>query len=202
MLITEVIDVASARTHLEALSPPPGEHDLLNSLYTIYQGVSPDNCHEALHDAQQLKNSIFESLSMVFYPSKERAYAEEAYKSLIAKVREASRQLSEVPDEIKELDKLLVDLYFCNFSVFQSLPDCWAINQIFPVMPIHRLAEEPQRRGVIADLTCDSDGKIDQFVQRPGLTSYLRLHEQNGKEPYYIGIFLVGAYQETLRRLT
>ncbi len=201
VLITEVIDIASARTHLEALSPPPSEHDLLNSLYNIFQTVTPDNCHEALHDAQQLKELIFESFVHGILSLKERAYAEEAYKSLIAKIREASRQLSEVPDEIKELDKLLVDLYFCNFSVFQSLPDCWAINQIFPVMPIHRLLEEPNRRGVIADLTCDSDGKIDQFVQRPGLTSYLRLHEQNGREPYYLGIFLVGAYQETLGAL-
>lgn len=199
--ITEVIDVASARTHLETLSAPPSDQDVLTSLYALYQSVTPENCHEALHDAQQLKEMIFESFVHGILSLNERAYAEQAYKSLIAKVREAAKQLSDLPEEIKQLDKLLIDIYFCNFSVFQSLPDAWAINQIFPVMPIHRLNEEPTHRAIIADLTCDSDGKIDQFVQKPDRQGYLRLHDMVSGQPYYIGIFLVGAYQETLGAL-
>ena len=198
VLITEVIDVASAQIQLDELSPPPSDQDILTSLYSVHQGITPDNCHEALHDAQQLKELIFESFVLGILSLEERAYAEQAYKAVISKIRQASRQLSDVPDEIKQLDKLLIDLYFCNFSVFQSLPDCWAINQIFPVMPIHRLNEEPKYRGIIADLTCDSDGKIDQFVQNSGLQAYLKLHELKEKQPYYLGVFLVGAYQETL----
>jgi len=105
-----------------------------------------------------------------------------------------------VTEGIKHLDKQLLDIYFCNFSVFQSLPDAWAIDQLFPIMPIHRINEEPKRRGFIADLSCDSDGKIDNFVNKRGSSHYLKLHEYTGT-PYYIGIFFVGAYQEILGAL-
>lgn len=200
VLITEVIDVAPSLDAVDNLTVPPSDHEVLTSLYTLYQGVNEDNCHEVLHDAQELKEHIFECFVHGSLNLKERAYAEQAYKYLIAKVRQVSKRLSDVPEEIKDLDKQLLDIYFCNFSVFQSLPDSWAINQLFPIMPIHRINEEPKRRGFIADLSCDSDGKIDHFVKRRGSSHYLKLHEYTGT-PYYLGIFFVGAYQEILGAL-
>ncbi len=107
------------------------------------------------------------------------------------------RELPEVPEELEGLERSLSDTYFCNFSVFQSLPDSWAIDQLFPVLPIHRLNEEPTRRGVLADITCDSDGKIDRFIDRRDVKSVLELHALRD-EDYYLGVFLVGAYQEIL----
>lgn len=197
VLITEVIDVAPVLEVIPELDPPVTDHEVLTNLYHLYQTVNEDNCHEALHDAQELKESIFECFVHGTMALKERAYAEQAYKRLIAKIRLVSKQLPHVPEEIKNLDKLLLDTYFCNFSVFQSLPDFWAIDQLFPVMPIHRLNEEPKRKGILADLSCDSDGKVDCFVNHRGTQSFINLHETGG-QPYYIGIFLVGAYQEIL----
>src|SRR2546421_5321721 len=103
----------------------------------------------------------------------------------------------EVPEELEHLEKALSDTYFLNFSVFQSLPDSWAIDQLFPILPIHRLNEEPSRRAVLADITCDSDGKIDNFIDRRDVKHVLELHPLTG-EDYHLGIFLVGAYQEIL----
>lgn len=197
VLVTEVIDVASALEAVDNLDPPPSNQEVLQNFYELYGELNVDNIYEVLHDAQELKERIFESFVLGKLNLQERAYAEQAYKRLIAKIRNVSKQLSEVSDELKSLDKLLLDIYFCNFSVFQSLPDAWAIEQLFPIMPIHRLNEEPTQRGIIADLSCDSDGKIDKFVDRSGAKDFLRLHDFKG-QPYYIGIFLVGAYQEIL----
>jgi arginine decarboxylase len=127
----------------------------------------------------------------------ERSYAEKVYRHLLAKIRLLSKQLPAVPEDIEKLDDVLFDTYFCNFSVFQSLPDAWAIEQLFPVMPIHRLQEEPTRRGILADMSCDSDGKINRFVGKREQQQHLPLHQFHNS-PYYIGIFLVGAYQEIL----
>jgi len=197
VLITEVIDVAPALEAVDALELPPTDNDVLTSLYSLYNNANSDNCHEILHDAQEIKELLFECFVHGTLNLVERAYAEQAYKRLIAKLRQVSKQLPDVPEEIKNLDKLLLDTYFCNFSVFQSLPDFWAVDQLFPIMPIHRLNEEPKRKGIIADLSCDSDGKIDHFAHRRGTQDFLRLHETAG-QPYYLGIFLVGAYQEIL----
>jgi arginine decarboxylase len=106
--------------------------------------------------------------------------------------------MKNAPAEINEIERLLADIYYCNFSLFQSLPDSWAIDQLFPVMPIHRLNEKPTRNAIIADITCDCDGKIDRFVDRFGSKRFLPLHELKESEEYYLGVFLVGAYQETL----
>jgi arginine decarboxylase len=103
-----------------------------------------------------------------------------------------------VPEELRQISRMLSDKYFCNFSLFQSLPDAWAIDQIFPIMPIHRLNEEPLRNATIQDMTCDSDGKIDNFISTRNSSHHLPVHSLRGKEPYYLGVFLVGAYQEIL----
>jgi arginine decarboxylase len=127
-----------------------------------------------------------------------RALAERLYWSTCTKVRDAARRLDEMPEELEDLEESLSDTYFCNFSLFQSLPDSWAIDQLFPIMPIHRLDEVPTRKAVLADITCDSDGKIDHFVSLRDVKRTLELHELHEGEDYFLAAFLVGAYQETL----
>jgi arginine decarboxylase len=126
-----------------------------------------------------------------------RARVEDLYWATLARVQRTTKQLDYVPDDFVGLDKRLSDTYFCNFSVFQSLPDSWAVHQLFPIVPLHRHDEEPTRDGIIADLTCDSDGKVDEFIDLRDVKDTLRLHTPNN-QPYYLGAFLVGAYQETL----
>ncbi len=127
-----------------------------------------------------------------------RGLAERLYWATCAKVRDAARKLDEAPEELAELEDILSDTYFCNFSVFQSLPDSWAIDQLFPIAPIHRLDEQPGRKAVLADITCDSDGKIDHFVSLRDVKRTLEVHPLKAGEDYYLAAFLVGAYQETL----
>jgi len=124
--------------------------------------------------------------------------AERLYWATCARIRDVCRRLEESPEELADLESILSDTYFCNFSVFQSLPDSWAIDQLFPIMPIHRLNEQPTRTGVLADITCDSDGKIDRFVSHRDVKRTLELHALIPGEEYYLAAFLVGAYQETL----
>jgi len=129
----------------------------------------------------------------------QRARAEELFFAICAEVRALLRPETRAHREIlDELNEKLADKYFCNFSLFQSLPDVWAIDQVFPIMPLHRLEERPERRAVIEDLTCDSDGRIDRYVDREGVESTLPLHAVRRGEPYLLGVFLVGAYQEIL----
>jgi arginine decarboxylase len=197
VLVTEIIDVAPVLGPVCALSTPPSDHPLLHELVRLYQSVTPKTCHEALHDAADLRQDVLERFIQGDIGLTERAYAENAYRHLISKIRQESKGLKYVPSDIEKLDDKLLSMYFCNFSVFQSLPDVWAIDQIFPVMPIHRLDEEPKVRATIVDLSCDSDGKIDHFVHPKEPARHILLHEL-GKTPYYLGIFLVGAYQEIL----
>ena len=198
ILITEVIDVATPLEAPATIDSPPTKHSIPATLYALYQDLSPKNCQEVLHDALELKEKITEGFIHGTLSLTERAYSELIYQRLITKIRAVSRQLEYVPEDIENLDKTIFDIYFCNFSVFQSLPDSWAIQQLFPIMPIHRLHEEPNRKAIIADLSCDSDGKIDHFVCRRGVKPSITLHEFKPPSPYYLGIFLVGAYQEIL----
>jgi arginine decarboxylase len=197
VLITEVIDVAEALEAVDQLPIPPSKHDLLTTLYDLYQRVTPATCQEGLHDAHELKEAILEHFMHGKLNLHERAYGEKAYRHLIAKISVLGKELAHIPYDIEELNELLLDTYFCNFSLFQSLPDSWAIGQLFPVAPIHRLTEEPTRLGMLADMSCDSDGKIDHFVGKRAPRKDLPLHAFKN-EPYYLGIFLAGAYQEIL----
>ncbi len=197
-LITEVIDIASVVNAIGTVDPPISQHDIPISLYQLYQEISAENCLETLHDALQLREMIVESFIHGQLSLLERAYCEHIYQHLIAKICHTAQQLSEIPEEIESINQSRLDIYFCNFSVFQSLPDSWAINQLFPIMPIHHLLEKPQRRVIVADLSCDSDGKIDHFIGHRGISNpYFYLHAATSM-PYYLGIFLVGAYQEIL----
>src|SRR5438270_11512177 len=127
-----------------------------------------------------------------------RALAQRLFWAVCGRVQKIVRDLDYVPEELNGLETMLSDTYFCNFSVFQSMPDAWAVKQLFPILPIHRLNEAPTRRGVLGDITCDSDGKIDQFIDLRDVRNTLQLHRLNEGEPYYLGAFLLGAYQEIL----
>lgn len=194
-LITEVIDVMPMPQDDKA--KPPSDHEILQTLTSLSEELTLKNCRETFHDVKELKDRILNEFIYGKLTLKERAFAEKLCRRLLVKIRTFYRQLNHMPDELTELDKILIETYFCNFSVFQSLPDSWAINQLFPVMPIHRLNETPHHEAVLADLTCDSDGKIDSFIGDEKSTHAIKLHDYTG-EPYYIGIFLVGAYQEIL----
>jgi len=135
--------------------------------------------------------------SLGYLPIEQRCLAENLYWGICRRIQKLASELDYFPEELEGLDALLSDTYFCNFSLFQSMPDSWAINQLFPIMPIHRLDEQPSRHAVLGDITCDSDGKVDQFIDRRDVKRTLALHPFTG-EDYYLGAFLVGAYQEIL----
>ncbi len=197
VLITEVIDVSPTLDALVELPAPPTDHEILKELCQLYQTVCPENCHEILHDAYHLRETTLQLFIQGNLNLEERAFADRVYYHLIAKIRMVSKKLKFIPEDIEKLDESLLDLYFCNFSVFQSLPDAWAINQLFPVMPIHRLNEKANRHAQLVDVSCDSDGKIDQFSSNFETRKYIQLHEFQSS-PYFLGVFLVGAYQEIL----
>lgn len=198
VLVTEIIDTSPALDVVVTLDTPPTSNELLKNLWTMYQDVSVKNCHEFLNDAISLKDEALERFNTGDITLEERAYADKIFWHLIAKIRQVSAGLKYVPEDIEKLDEVLRDTFFCNFSVFQSLPDSWAINQLFPIMPIHRLGEEPTRRAVVADVSCDSDGKIDKFIDLKEIKDYVKFHVQKSSSPYFIAVFIVGAYQEIL----
>jgi arginine decarboxylase len=173
------------------------EHPVIQQLYETYNGVTRKNFQEAYHDTLQLKEEAITAFNLGFLDLKARARVEQLFWATCEKILKIVRDLPYVPDELEGLEKQLSDTYYCNFSLFQSLPDHWAVRQLFPTMPIHRLNKPPARRAVLADLTCDSDGKMDQFIDLRDVKHVLELHPMNG-EPYYIASFLVGAYQEIL----
>ena len=167
-------------------------------LFEAYRSVSGRRLVECYHDALQAREQVLQMFNLGLLSLEFRGLAERLYWATCAKIRDHCRKLESVPEELEGLELILSDTYFCNFSVFQSLPDSWAIGQLFPIMPVHRLNEKPTRNGVLADITCDSDGKIDRFVSQRDVKRTLELHELRGEEEYYLAVFLVGAYQETL----
>ena len=166
-------------------------------LVDTYNTLSARNALEAFHDAQQALDMALSLFSGGYLPLEQRSLAENLFWAICAKLRKISQTLTEIPEDLQNLDEQLSDTYFCNFSLFQSIPDSWAVKQLFPVMPIHRLDEKPTKPAVLGDITCDSDGKLDRFVDRRDVKKTLPLHTLNG-DPYYLGVFLVGAYQEIL----
>ena len=170
---------------------------VVKNLFETYKEVSRKNVLESYHDALEYKEEALQLFNLGNLSLTERVVAEDVFWAICQKLLKIVREMREVPEELEGLERALSDTYFCNFSMFQSLPDIWAIDQLFPIMPIHRLGEEPTRRAVLADITCDSDGKIDHFIDRRDVKSVLELHPVNGHD-YYLGIFLIGAYQEIL----
>jgi len=173
------------------------EHPVIQQLYETYAGVSRKNFQEAYHDAIESKEEAITAFNLGYLDLKARARVEQLFWATCEKILKIVRDLPYVPDELEGLERQLADTYYCNFSIFQSMPDHWAVRQLFPTIPIQRLNRAPTRRAVLADLTCDSDGKMDQFPDLKDVKHLLELHAVNG-EPYYIASFLVGAYQEIL----
>jgi arginine decarboxylase len=167
-------------------------------LFEAYRSVSQRRLVECYHDALQAREQALQMFNLGLLSLEFRGLAERLYWATCAKIRDYCRKLDAVPEELENLELILSDTYFCNFSVFQSLPDSWAIGQLFPIMPVHRLDEQPTRNAVLADITCDSDGKIDRFVSHRDVKRTLELHEITPNAEYYLAAFLVGAYQETL----
>jgi arginine decarboxylase len=167
-------------------------------LYEAWDDVGPRRLVECYHDALQAREHALQMFNLGYLGLRHRGLAERLFWSTCARIRNACRRLPRPPEELEQLESLLCDIYFCNFSIFQSLPDSWAIDQLFPIMPVHRLDERPTRNAVLADITCDSDGKIDHFVSQRDVKRTLEVHELRTGESYYLAAFLVGAYQETL----
>ncbi len=173
------------------------EHRVIQQMYETYAGVSRKNFQEAYHDSLQIKEEAITAFTLGFLDLKARARVEQLFYATIERILKIVRDLPYVPDDLEGLEKQLADTYYCNFSLFQSLPDHWAVRQLFPTMPIDRLNKQPARRAILADLTCDSDGKMDQFIDLKDVKHFIELHPVNG-EPYCIATFMVGAYQEIL----
>jgi len=197
ILVTEVIDVSPTESPLENINTPPTNEEILHEMYEVYSSITSENALEALHDCADLKENAVDKFIQGDISLEERAYAEKTFRHVSAKVLMLGKKMKYIPEEIEKLDNKLLDIYFCNFSLFQSIPDAWSIQQLFPIMPIHRLDSVPNRKATIVDLTCDSDGTIHNFVHPKKISNWIPLHEFDGT-PYFLGIFLVGAYQETL----
>jgi arginine decarboxylase len=197
ILVFDVLGVSTQRTDI-----PDGaeSHDnqAVAGLLEILHNLSVKNFQESYHDALQLKEEATSLFTLGYLDLRGRAIAERLFWAICDRLRQIVRSLDYVPEELGGLERAMADTYYCNFSVFQSAPDHWAVKQLFPTMPIHRLHERPTRRATLADLTCDSDGKVDKFIDLRDVKHALEVHPITPGKPYYIGMFLVGAYQEIL----
>jgi len=198
VLIFEALETASLPEWDDNVEISDDDNELVRELYDIWNTLNQNHMLESWHDAQQIREEGLDLFSHGIVNLETRAKIERLYWSITREINQMAQALKHVPDEFRQLSKLLADKYFCNFSLFQSLPDSWAIDQIFPVMPIERLDEKPDKVCTIQDITCDSDGKIANFISPRNIQNYLPVHHLRPKEPYYLGVFLVGAYQEIL----
>ena len=198
VLIFEVLETATVPEWDDEEEIAPDAHELVQELYGIWDSLNQNKMLEAWHDAQQIREEALDLFSHGIVDLKTRAQIERLYWSITREINQIAAGLKHAPDEFRGLSKLLADKYFCNFSLFQSLPDSWAIDQIFPIMPIQRLDEKPERSATLQDITCDSDGKIANFISTRNVAHYLPVHALKKTEPYYVAVFLVGAYQEIL----
>lgn len=198
VLVFNVLDTGKFELQADEISVPANYHEMLNNLKEVRTSLSTKNLQECFHDAVYYRDEIRSLFKLGQLGLRERALGETLFWDIICRIASESKERKYVPEELQGLKTALADLYYCNFSVFQSLPDSWAIDHLFPIMPIHRLREMPTRQATLADITCDSDGKIDRFIDLHDVKPTLPLHELLHGEDYYLGVFLVGAYQETL----
>ncbi|GGM98537.1 biosynthetic arginine decarboxylase [Thermus composti] len=198
VLVLEVIDVITPPGEKRPDPPPEEAHPLVKELWESLQSLSPKNFQEVYHDAFADKETLQTLYDLGLVSLRDRALAEELFYHIARRVQAIAQNLPYVPDELEDLEKLLADKLVCNFSLFQSLPDAWAIHQLFPIVPLSRLHEPPTRRATLVDISCDSDGKIDRFIDLHDVRQTLPVHALRPGEPYYLGVFLVGAYQDVL----
>lgn len=198
-----VFDVlGSSEVPRSAVEPPQDEDSaIVRTLYEVLEAIGPDNLQECYHDAFKLKEDAVSAFRLGYLSLPERAKAERLFWSCCHRIQELLQQLDRIPEDLEDLDRVMASIYYVNLSVFQSAPDTWAIDQLFPIMPIHRLDEKPSQRVTLADLTCDSDGKIDRFIDLLDVKSTLELHALQPDQPYVLGMFLGGAYQEIMGNL-
>ncbi len=198
VLVIDVLETASLPEMTEDFEAKDSDHQLVKDLYDIWDNLNSRTMLEDWHDAEQIREEALELFSHGMVDLKTRAEIESMYWSVCHEVNSLAKHLKHIPEELRGLDKLLADKYFCNFSLFQSLPDSWAIDQLFPIVPIQRLNERPTRNATLQDITCDSDGKIANFVTSRHNSQVLPVHTIKKSDDYYLGVFLVGAYQEIL----
>jgi arginine decarboxylase len=197
VLVFNVVGVAGMGESDVPAEPPADAEQPLIDLGETYRGLTAKNLLESYHDAQQALEQALNLFSLGYLSLEQRCIAENLYWAISRKIQRLASELDYFPEELEGIDAMLSDTYFCNFSLFQSMPDSWAIKQLFPIMPIHRLEEHPTRPAVLGDITCDSDGKVDAFIDRRDVKRTLQLHSFDGSN-YYLGAFLLGAYQEIL----
>lgn len=198
MLVIDVLETATLPEMDETFEPSRDAHQLVRDLYDIWDNLNQRSMLEDWHDAEQIREEALDLFSHGIVDLRTRAEIERMFWSVCREINVLAKNLKHTPEELTNLDKLLADKYFCNFSLFQSLPDAWAIDQVFPVVPIQRLDERPTRSATLQDITCDSDGKMTTFVTNQRISHILPVHALKKNEPYYLGVFLVGAYQEIL----
>ena len=198
VLVFEVLETTSLPIWDEKEELGENPHELVDELYKIWDNMNQPRLLESWHDALQIREEALDLFGLGLLDLRTRAQIEQLFWSVAREVNEIASDMKHAPEELRKISKLLPDKYFCNFSLFQSLPDSWAIDQLFPIMPIQRLNERPTRNATLQDITCDSDGKIANFVTDGHIGNVLPLHPLKKNEPYYLGVFLVGAYQEIL----
>ena len=198
MLLVNILDVSRLEEKQLPEELPEDTPEPVRNLREVLSTLSPRNLQECYNDAIYYRDEVRQLFATGSVNLRQRCLAERFFWNIFMKLAEEKEKLKTVPRDLQDIDSHLADIYYGNFSIFQSLPDSWAIDQLFPVMPVHRLQEYPGRKGVISDITCDSDGQIDHFIDQQGVKRTLELHELKDGEEYYLGIFLVGAYQETL----
>lgn len=195
-----VFDVLGTSTFHDTKVPetiPDEKPAPFHNLLEVHRSISRKNFQESYHDALHYRDECMSLFRHGYLSLQDRAQVENIFWACAQKILRIVRELEYVPDDLEGIERTMADTYFCNFSCFQSLPDFWAVQQLFPILPIHRLNEEPTRRGILADITCDSDGKIDQFIDLRDVKDTLALHPVNGDD-YILGVFICGAYQEIL----
>ncbi|MCC6130809.1 MAG: biosynthetic arginine decarboxylase [Acidobacteria bacterium] len=198
VLVTNVVDVADRLEQDKTVHLSGDENTVVRELYDVFKGITAKNVRESYHDALQYKEELFTLFNLGYVSLEDRSTGEILFWNICDRIRRHLKSLKEVPEEFEDLEAMLSDKYVLNFSVFQSIPDSWAIDQLFPTLPIHRLREQPREFGTLADITCDSDGKIEKFIDLRDIKEWLPLHNFKRNQPYYLAFCLVGAYQDVL----
>jgi len=198
ILVFDVLEKTSPPTVKPNYEAKESDHELVKELSNMLVELTQTRMLETWHDALQIRQEALDLFSLGHLDLNTRALTESLFWTIASKVYTLAQEMKHVPEELESLSKMLSDKYFCNFSLFQSLPDSWAIDQIFPIMPIHKLHLEPKRRATLQDITCDSDGKIDHFIGTKELSHTMPVHDFKEGEPYFLAVYLVGAYQEIL----
>jgi arginine decarboxylase len=198
VLVSNVLDVADKIEQDKTVTLNGDENHVVRELYDVFKGVTAKNMRESYHDALQYKEELFTLFNLGYVSLEDRSKGEILFWDACDRIRRHLKTLKEIPEEFEDLERELADKYVVNFSVFQSVPDSWAIDQLFPILPIHRLREKPGEIATLADITCDSDGKIEKFIDLRDIKEFLPLHSFKRSQPYYLAFCLVGAYQDVL----